>query len=461
MWFLPVLVIGAIVAAVASRSPREAADAPPLRLAGASPPPPGPIAVLGEVVRLGYTPPPTVILCAIAEAEALGRDDLAADIIRVFVAPVVQQHAWVPSVPYAGLPLAPLAPPGSPRYQQWSCAEPTHAPAPRYTRGSCAAPQRSVRAMADAAPAPQPLPAPRAPLGLPRRAASDDEIRAMLNADPEGFIAMATRAPVIEAPIARPAAPPLQALAADPPTPGADALVEQLDRLPGHVGAGVVLDLSSGIEVFEVRWLRGYSLPVLPTAIDGRMTRLVIVDELPRAQKTAEQPTGLPPEVVADLQEAAGLHEADPTLALTPGSPLSSVFDDAWRAFVMQLERESPQFSSERHVGQYRQCRDRLAELGIDVGALEGSAQAQRAALDVDLVDAHRHATDGELIARHIGRTVALPGRAAAEKITLSGMLGVIQCAGLEGAVGWLERPGDRKRFPYTTQVFLKTNGIY
>jgi len=40
-------------------------------------------------------------------------------------------------------------------------------------------------------------------------------------------------------------------------------------------------------------------------------------------------------------------------------------------------------------------------------------------------------------------------------------VLGVIQCAGLENAVGWLERSNDRKRYPYTTQVFQRTNGVF
>ena len=176
------------------------------------------------------------------------------------------------------------------------------------------------------------------------------------------------------------------------------------------------------------------------------------------------QPTGLPPETVAQMQEAAGLPEAaDRTRSLAPGSPIPGVSDPAWCAFVVRLKRESPQFSSSRHVGQYRQRRERLAELGIDPAAIEGSAQAQRTALDVDLADAYRHGAAGEVFAQHLGRSITLPGREGTETITitLSGVLGVIQCAGLEGAVGWLERPNDRKRYPHTTQAFQHTNGVF
>ena len=127
----------------------------------------------------------------------------------------------------------------------------------------------------------------------------------------------------------------------------------------------------------------------------------------------------------------------------------------------MRLERESPSYSSQRHVGQYRQRRERLAELGINPSAIANSAQAQRTALDADLADAHRHGVASEMFAQHVGRPITLPGREGAMPITLSGVLGVIQCAGLEGAAGWLERSNDRKRYPHTTQAFLHTNGVF
>lgn len=388
VWLLPLLLLGAVVLAAASRSPRvelapQLAYLPPPPMA-ALPPPPGPISVLGEFVRIGQYPPPEVIICAIAEAEAIGRDDLASNIVRVFVAPIVYQHAMA-------------SPRGAPAPHDRGCTPVAH------ERGSCA-PARSPRAPTIAPTPPIAIPAaqlaPR-PLGMPQ---TDEEIRAMLNADPQGFIAMVTRVgpvPVIDVPIA--AAQP----AISQPTP---------------------------------------PMPPMPTPPPPPIV----------------QSTDLPPEAVAQMQEAAGLHEAaDETRAMVPGSPIAGVPDDAWREFVTRLDRESPLFNSSRHVGRYRQRRERLAELGIDPNVLLGSAQGQRAAIDVDLADAHHHAAAGGLIAEHLGRPISVPGLEGNTGITLSGLLGVIQCAGLEGAVGWLERASDRRRYPHTTQAFARTNGVF
>lgn len=151
---------------------------------------------------------------------------------------------------------------------------------------------------------------------------------------------------------------------------------------------------------------------------------------------------------------------ADPSGPMDPGSPLGGVPDEAWRQFIVRLSREPTTFSSSRHVGQYRQRRERLADLGIDPGAIQGSAVAQRAALDADLTDAYHHASAGGLT-EYLHRPMIVPGSAIPQVLTLSGLLGVIQCAGLEGAAGWLESVNDRKRYPHTTQVFLLTNGVF
>lgn len=501
MWFLPLLIIGAIVIA-ASRSPRAAQLALPPPAAGALPPHdllpayapyslsplalpervPGPIEVLDECVMTGQVPPPPVIICAIAEAESIGRDDIATDIVNTFVAPVVQARNAQPNpwaardraVPYERGSCAPL--PASPR---GSCS-----PRATYDRGSCAPKSRSPRAASYQALAPMPasprmprMPAtPAVPPLAPRATpspfpATDEEIRAMLNEDPEKFFALATSPGAAMPP---PSAPAASSTLPFDRTPGADALAEQLLLMPGHASTGVVLvDPASGTEVFEVRWLRGYPIPSLPRMIDGRPVQLVVVDNLPTTQPAPEpesvEPTGLHPEpstglhpeIVAQMQEAAGLPEAaDQTRAMALGSPIASISDDAWRQFVMCLAREAPTYQSSRHVGQYHQRRDRLIDLNIDPAAILGSAEAQRMALDADLVDAHHHAVGGDLV-DYVGRSVVIPGQVEPVTITLSGLLGVIQCAGLEGAVGWLEKPSDRKRYPNTTQVFTRTNGVF
>ena len=481
MWFLPILVISAIVVAV-SRSPRDSGPPQQFALAAPPPPPPGPISVLGEYIRVGHFPPPTVILCAIAEAESVGRDDIASDIIRMFVAPIVHQYEMenvqhvAPPIVYAPVPVPMPAYSPSPVYAPAYAAPayaPAYAPPPpvarvRYERGSCAAPRsRSPREAVPSPPVVHRPPPPPLALGPGRVPSTDDEIRAMLSADPERFIAMVTRGPVIEVPreaVKRAAARSIEVLPPPPAPLKADTLADQLLGLPGYASSGVV-QTAPGNEIFEVRWLRGYPVPSLPQRIDGRPVRVIVVDALPVAlvpETTASVPTGLPSETVAQMQEAAGLHEAaDQTRSLAPGSPIHGVTDDDWRTFVMRLEREPPTFNSSRHVGQYRQSRSRLVELDIDPAAILNSAQAQRTALDVDLADAHHHATEGGLLSEHLGRPAMIPEHDAPEMITLSGVLGVIQCAGLDNATNWLERYDDRKRYPNTTQAFLRTNGVF
>ncbi len=82
--------------------------------------------------------------------------------------------------------------------------------------------------------------------------------------------------------------------------------------------------------------------------------------------------------------------------------------------------------------------------------------------------DAYGHADDSGLIAEYRGVVIEIPvpgvgapAQPTPIEVTLSGVLGVIQAAGLEGAAGWLENPGDRTRFPHTTAAFLRTNGVF
>ena len=441
MWFLPILVVGAIAMALAKRSARKAlptsrqlSAGPPIArpataswnaprpvLAGA-PGRPGPISVLGEILRIGQTPPPTVILCAIAEAQSIGRNDLVSDIVKVFIAPVVYRHQQQQRS--RGASPGPISyQPGPINYQRGSCAA---ARSPRYDAEAYGTPGAPSH-FAPPAPLPFTPPAPSPfeagvyppPQAVPRSEVStsdaaaqpsmsssmpssmDDEISALLHADPVRFMEMVSRSGTFPLTVHAPQAPQAVPVPVAPPPPAP---------------------------------------PPPPIA----------------------QPTELPSETVAQMQVVVGFADTeDQTHVMSPGSPIPGVSDPAWRDFVVRLERESPQLASQRHVGQYRQRRERLAELGIDPRAITGSAQAQRLALDADLADAHRHGAAGGLFAQHLGRPITMPGREGAERITLSGVLGVIQCAGLEGAVGWLERPTDRKRYPHTTQAFLTTNGVF
>jgi len=138
-----------------------------------------------------------------------------------------------------------------------------------------------------------------------------------------------------------------------------------------------------------------------------------------------------------------------------PGAIIGFAPPDAWDRFSSQLAREAPSFSAKRHVGQFRARRDRLAELGIDANRLIDDPVAQRSALAREMADAYARAEDSGLIAEHLGSTID------GATVTLSGILGVIQVAGLEGACAWLERPSDRERHRNTSRMFARTNGVF
>jgi hypothetical protein len=355
---------------------------------------PGPISVLGEVLRIGQYPSPTVILCAIAEAEAIGRQDLAADIVNAFVAPIVHQHGRLHGAQQT--PMPPVAAP----YERGSCSllQPRH-PQADYGRGACATPYplQVEHTRGSCAPryergscAPRESGAAAPPASMAPPQATQDEILAMLHADPNAFLAMMSS---------------------------------------GRPPASVVV------------------------------TEVVPAPPPPQFDPQLDPPNDQVP-VPVPVREVVDQQAVDQAPATGPGSPLGEVSAAAWGQFLGRLVREPTTFSSARHVGQYRQRRERLEDLGIDPGAIHGSAVAQRSALDADLVDAYRHASAGGLT-EHLSRSITVPGHEMPQTITLSGLLGVIQCAGLEGAVGWLERSNDRKRYPHTTQVFLRTNGVF
>lgn len=144
-------------------------------------------------------------------------------------------------------------------------------------------------------------------------------------------------------------------------------------------------------------------------------------------------------------------------------SPIDGVGADAWAAFVGRVAREPLTFSAPHHVGQFRVRRERLRELGIDPATVIGSPEAQLAALGADMRDAYQHACASGLVDDYLGTTLQVTAGEDAQpaEVTLSGVLGVIQAAGLEGAVQWLEQPADRTRFINTTQAFLRCNGVF
>ena len=168
--------------------------------------------------------------------------------------------------------------------------------------------------------------------------------------------------------------------------------------------------------------------------------------ELPDELELAPLPGGVMP-------------EAQPPTTSAP-SPIQGVPDHAWAHFCGQLVREAPTFASQRNVGRYRHRKDRVAQVGFDPDAIVGSIEAQDAALAADLADAYHHMASSGMT-KHVGRPISIPDVDGLIPATLSGILGIASVAGLDGCAGWLESKADRKRFPHTTQAFLRTNGVF
>lgn len=145
-------------------------------------------------------------------------------------------------------------------------------------------------------------------------------------------------------------------------------------------------------------------------------------------------------------------------------SPLPGVSSGAWDEYRERLARESPTFDSARHVGRYRARKDRLSELGLDPALLVSHPRAvdlQDHAFAIDAVDNAQHLVESGMAGVYVGHSLTIPDDPDVHEITLSGLVGVAQVAGLEGAVGWFERKEDRKRFPHTTTAFKRTNGVF
>lgn len=334
---------------------------------------PSPLLVLDGFLRAGQIPPPPVILCAIAEAELLGQLDVADEIIRAFILPVVEAAEYDAAMSARDANGPPwdradgahdrrgMTPPAPPRP-----GAPVRAP---YPTGSAPSPAPGMR------PQPHPYGGHGEHGGHP--------------AEPGAAFAHPGPTSPLPRPIARPEDARVEFMS---PPPVAPQPVPPTPPRPGHAG------------------------PRQATiTVSGR------------------------------------------------SSPISGVHADDWAAFAARVAREQPTFHSAHHVGQFRQRRSRLAELGIDPESLVGSTEAQDAAFDADMRDAYRHALESGMIAEYRGHTIEIPadGGAAPIQITLSGVLGVVQAAGLEGAIGWLADPGDRQRFPHTTRAFLRTNGVF
>lgn len=174
------------------------------------------------------------------------------------------------------------------------------------------------------------------------------------------------------------------------------------------------------------------------------------------AQGAAQAAQAAPPATVAQGEPAQAQPAPAREIRVLP-SPFRHVDSNSWTYFVSQLQCEPVDFETKKHIGAFRQRKDRLDDLGIPPPR---TADEQYAAFKADLVDSYQHAERSGLFAETVSRTIDADGRGD-QPVTPSGVLGVIAAAGLEGAYEWFTNPDDRKRFPGTTKVFLATNGAF
>lgn len=178
----------------------------------------------------------------------------------------------------------------------------------------------------------------------------------------------------------------------------------------------------------------------------------------------AEPPMPETPAPQPAVRDHRGAHRGTITVS-GRSCPIEGVRGSDWEAFAARVARELPTFSSRRHVGAFRQSTARLAELGIDPAQIASSPDEQVRAFCADMEDAYRHARDSGMVAEFQGTLVDVPtpegGTSIPIEVTLSGVLGVIQAAGLEGAASWLTEPSDRRKFANTTRAFVRTNGVF
>lgn len=353
---IPALVFGAL--AYLARSGRGERRSPVQAIASGELP--SPLVVLATYLRAGHTPPPTVIMCAIAEAEASGRVDLAEVIVRVLVLPVVQ-------------------------------------------------------------------------------AAEQAQVAQARDVNPLHYSRYAARP--------HPAYPEYA-----PPTVHDRHL--DVPALPAHQSSTVY---DHGVV---------YRKPGAGSTPDEDAQYVLAQAHAAHEAAKSRPGHGDHPsvEVFARHQHpgAPGPHAGTVTVS-GKSSPIEGVGTAEWSAFVGKVSRELPTYMAARHVGQFRQRRDRLEELGLDPDQVVESPEAQVHALELDMSDAYRHAHASGLLSDYVGRPIDVPfaGEGRTHQVTCSGVLGVIQAAGLEGAASWLEDVSDRKRFSGTTAAFLRTNGVF
>ena len=145
-------------------------------------------------------------------------------------------------------------------------------------------------------------------------------------------------------------------------------------------------------------------------------------------------------------------------------SPIAGVDPANWGGFVGRVSREAPTYSTKRHVGQFRQRRERLEDLGFSPDEVATSAGKQLAALEADMRDAYHHAQDGGLL-DYVGKGIATPpvGGEPAGKHTVRDAVRVARrdpSGGDRGGVRLARAAGRSSGVPAHDARALRTNGV-
>jgi hypothetical protein len=141
-------------------------------------------------------------------------------------------------------------------------------------------------------------------------------------------------------------------------------------------------------------------------------------------------------------------------IVIGKNSPFEGVPNDAWDRFVSSLETQPSDYQGPKHIGRFQHSRERLSQLNIDDVS---TAEKQYDALVKDLSDSREKS--GALIKEFELKPIQINGDE--QVATLSGILAVVKSAGLDHARSWFTNPDDRKKFPKTSEMFLKANGVF
>ena len=130
-------------------------------------------------------------------------------------------------------------------------------------------------------------------------------------------------------------------------------------------------------------------------------------------------------------------------------APLPGVSPEQWGSFVRCMKGRG----GEKGLGMFKMNPARLKKLGVKSFPKDTKGQYELFAHDM------REQAKAVLVSPYLRNAVGQ--EVGGTVISLSGVLALMKQAGPKGAVSWLKKPKDRKKFPNTTEAFNASNGIF